>query len=641
MRAVDHGAAVARAGRRVDGVERPQLENVLGVDRVGIAQPVLDLGDRERRRPRVERRLRRGPRRWRLHLGGLVERARPGEISLAALARRVPALLAGDRGEPLHEARGHRRRAGELGRDRLRITSSAPSACAKSCADSPMRRSGRSRPSAWRIGRLSQGSAARLRRPDAFDQPAEHHAVDASAAALRAGRRCARARRAAPGRRTTRSAIAVLEQLGIVGRRDGEAGAASHARCRRTPRELRAVGAGEGGWLAALVGCSAPRRRRDGVRRSRRRSAARADSASSGASAAANRSTSAAGGVELAVAQAECADRTDADRMAPGAETCRARRGTSQAPAQGRAVPVRGRGPRRTARSSAATARACAPSGGAEPHQRMLEQARAASPAARPPSAASAASRANTPAGVSASASPPESSTGTFQRSSAAEHAARQRAVGRHQRRGLARRLHRLAQRDRDGERLLLGVGGLDHRERCERGVDARREIGAGELAARGRSRPPAAAPPTRSARGHARPGRPSASHCVARDADPVAAAPAWRIADGPTAGGSTRGRRHRGGRRSAPTMSASRSVSRPGSTTAPCGSLAMVAISSAVAGIEPVEPAAITGPSVCAASRCRFGLDQRVAARGRLDRGRARRGWPAKPRGRSSGIRA
>ena len=47
-----------------------------------------------------------------------------------------------------------------------------------------------------------------------------------------------------------------------------------------------------------------------------------------------------------------------------------------------------------------------------------------------------------------------------------------------------------------------------------------------------------------------------------------------------------------------------SRSVSSPGSTTAPCGSLAMVAISSAVAGIEPVEPAAITGPSRFAASR-------------------------------------
>ncbi len=39
--------------------------------------------------------------------------------------------------------------------------------------------------------------------------------------------------------------------------------------------------------------------------------------------------------------------------------------------------------------------------------------------------------------------------------------------------------------------------------------------------------------------------------------------------------------------------------MSRPGSTTAPCGSLAMVSSSLAVAGIEPVEPAAITGASL------------------------------------------
>jgi len=40
----------------------------------------------------------------------------------------------------------------------LKITSSAPSNCEKSCADRPMRRSGRSRPSSCRIGRLSHGS---------------------------------------------------------------------------------------------------------------------------------------------------------------------------------------------------------------------------------------------------------------------------------------------------------------------------------------------------------------------------------------------------------------------------------------------------------------------------------------------------
>ena len=43
---------------------------------------------------------------------------------------------------------------------------------------------------------------------------------------------------------------------------------------------------------------------------------------------------------------------------------------------------------------------------------------------------------------------------------------------------------------------------------------------------------------------------------------------------------------------------SSSRSVSRPGSTTAPCGSLATASRNFAVDGIDPVEPAAITGPS-------------------------------------------
>ena len=63
MRVVDDGAAVGGARRRVDLVERRQLEHVLGVDRVGIAQQVLDLGDAEASRSRGERRRRRRPRR--------------------------------------------------------------------------------------------------------------------------------------------------------------------------------------------------------------------------------------------------------------------------------------------------------------------------------------------------------------------------------------------------------------------------------------------------------------------------------------------------------------------------------------------------------------------------------------------------
>ena len=86
-RVVDHGAAVARAGRRVDRVERLAAENVPGVDRVGIAQPSLDLGDRERLRPRVARRLRLGPRDRLGALRRLVERRAPARDS----ARRAPA----------------------------------------------------------------------------------------------------------------------------------------------------------------------------------------------------------------------------------------------------------------------------------------------------------------------------------------------------------------------------------------------------------------------------------------------------------------------------------------------------------------------------------------------------------------------
>ena len=93
----------------------------------------------------------------------------------------------------------------------------------------------------------------------------------------------------------------------------------------------------------------------------------------------------------------------------------------------------------------------------------------------------------------------------------------------------------------------------------------------------------------------------------------------------------SDRGRAIAPARRTPPISShdsASSSVSRPGSTTAPCGSLAMVAISSAVAGIEPVEPAAITGPSAwrrAAPLRPRSARRAAPPARWR----RARRGLP------------
>ena len=87
-RAVDHDAAVGRARRQVDGVELAQLEDMLGVDRVGIAQPALDVGDRERGRPRGPRRLRRG-RALRLTLRR-ADRARAPRRDILARARRAP-----------------------------------------------------------------------------------------------------------------------------------------------------------------------------------------------------------------------------------------------------------------------------------------------------------------------------------------------------------------------------------------------------------------------------------------------------------------------------------------------------------------------------------------------------------------------
>ena len=52
-RAVDDAAAVGRARREVDGVKLAQPQDVPGIDGVGIAQPVLDVGDREGERSRA------------------------------------------------------------------------------------------------------------------------------------------------------------------------------------------------------------------------------------------------------------------------------------------------------------------------------------------------------------------------------------------------------------------------------------------------------------------------------------------------------------------------------------------------------------------------------------------------------------
>ena len=167
-------------------------------------------------------------------------------------------------------------------------------------------------------------------------------------------------------------------------------------------------------------------------------------------------------------------------------------------------VPGRGRGPRRIARSSVATASSVPlmPSRSSG----CLSSASSVT-GAKPCSAASAASRAKIPAGVSASASPPESSTAIFQRASAASTRRAERAVRRHQRGGLAV-MHRFAQRHRDGKRLFLGIGRFDHRERFERRRPRAPNSARRRSAATGRSRPPAAALRTPAARGRAAPAK-------------------------------------------------------------------------------------------------------------------------------------
>ena len=449
-RAVDHGAAVARAGRRVDRIERPQLEDVLRVDRVGIAQPVLDLGDAS---ADAAARARRASARARRH--GLARspacraRAPSRDIARRASALR-PSALAGDRREPLQEARGHGRRAAELGgagEDRPR---GAPSACAKSCADRPMRRSGRSRPSSCRIGRLSHGSL-RVSGGQVPSTSPPSTTRSAVAGALRAGPRCARARRPS-GRRTRRVGDDGVEQVGIVARRDNAtASCALLGDLVEGSRERLAV--------APAKATPLPRRRSTALESLR-------DGAGDASEAAAR---------AWPALRAVRAPRASASTSLRGVESApvssRARIGAMQLLASSRNVCERMREPALPGAGAARAAPparerdrgACAPAA-AEPAQRMLEQ-REQRHRPQPPSAASAASRANTPAGVSASGSPPESSTGTFQRASAASTRRASARSGVTRAAVLPRRVDRLAQRDRDGERFLLGVRGLDHRD--------------------------------------------------------------------------------------------------------------------------------------------------------------------------------
>ena len=98
-RFVDRRAAIGGRQRHVDGIERIEPQDVAGIDRVGIAQPVLDRGDRKPCRPRLARRpVARAARSARSLPAGRsprrnerISRPRPSPPSSAPRPRRLPA----------------------------------------------------------------------------------------------------------------------------------------------------------------------------------------------------------------------------------------------------------------------------------------------------------------------------------------------------------------------------------------------------------------------------------------------------------------------------------------------------------------------------------------------------------------------
>ena len=226
---------------------------------------------------------------------------------------------------------------------------------------------------------------------------------------------------------------------------------------------------------------------------------------------------------------------------------------------------------------------------GAEPRQRFLRSASSGT-GARRDSATSATARAKAPAAVSASGSPPESSAVMFQRlSSTATRRARARS-------GVTSSAVRVssvnasrnatAMTSASSSALAASIT-VNPAIACSM---AWRESFVGEPPAPGGGRGRRPQCFARENFAAVRRGRNERRNIVPRDPD----AREKRVhRELRMAGGARRRRRAR--------PSSSRSVSRPGSTTAPRGSVAIVASSFAVAGIEPVEPAAITGGLVAA----------------------------------------
>ena len=323
---------------------------------------------------------------------------------------------------------------------------------------------------------------------------------------------------------------------------------------------------------------------------------------SSGASALASRSTSVGGSIKLAARTVRCGDRNDADRPARGDGIFRAvARKLASACDRPRAAGARPRPAqyREFERRDGAAADRAARAAAADACSRASKVT-----GAIPSSAAAAARRAKMPAGVSASASPPESSAAIFQRASAAST---RRPSARSGVTSAAVLPSATASRSATAiaSASSSGVGRFDHASASRARLRHAPRKPASAACCRHSSVAAAGRSTSDISRSRPRGPAPSAVDGVAGDADSRQQRLHRELR--------MSGRRQRSFFSSSPAISrhdaSSRSVSRPGSTTAPCGRRAMVAISSAVDGIEPVEPATITGPSVLRASRAASAL--------------------------------
>ena len=202
----------------LDRLERLQAEDVFGVDRVGVASQGLDAGDAQA--PADEARPEdAAPAFARARLFRLIERAREGEIELAALlgVRNRLRACAGRGGEALQKTRGDGRLAAALLRpaqDRLARPERSDEIMRR-LADAPLWR-GETERGAHRP--VEKGVGLDSRRPDRFVEARQQHAIEAEQARLEEAEdleaRVAAARRRSPGRGQR-----LVEQNGIFGER--------------------------------------------------------------------------------------------------------------------------------------------------------------------------------------------------------------------------------------------------------------------------------------------------------------------------------------------------------------------------------------------------------------------------------------